>query len=299
MRKIERIGCVIKPHAPSVQQILGGLLRYFEEKKIECLLEHAAAEKMGLGSGISKEAIASQSDLVVVLGGDGTLLTVAHLAAQADTPVLGVNLGRLGFLTEVPMDEMYLTLEAYLGGNRDIVSPRRLLEVTQKGQTSFCLNDAVLNKGALARMVQAAIWIDNKEIAAVRADGLIIATPTGSTAYSLSAGGPILQPHIPAIIIAPICPHTLSFRPMVISSCSKIKVQIVSGEEVYLTLDGQRGDLVGIGDIVRVETSSLEFKLVSSPKRNYFDLLQEKLGWGWVAPPGNRKHSDFRDERSE
>jgi NAD+ kinase len=280
MRKIERVGCVIKPHAPSVQQILGGLLRYFKEKKIECLLEDAAAGKMGLTGGIGREAIAARSDLVIVLGGDGTLLTIAHLAAQAGVPVMGVNLGRLGFLTEVPVDEMFYTLDAFLEGNRHIVSHRRLLEVLYREKTSYCLNDAVINKGALARIIQAAIWIDDKEIATVRADGLIIATPTGSTAYSLSAGGPIIQPYIPATIIAPICPHTLSFRPMVISSDSKIKIQIISGEEVYLTQDGQRGDLMEIDDFVLIKTSSLELKLISSPKRNYFDLLQEKLGWG-------------------
>jgi len=219
-------------------------------------------------------------DLVIVLGGDGTLLTIAHLAAQEKIPVLGVNLGSLGFLTEVPLSEVFLTLDAFLDGNTRIVTQRRLLDVSYRGETSSCLNDAVINKGALARMVQAKIWIDDKEIATSRADGLIISTPTGSTAYSLSAGGPIIQPYIPAIIIAPICPHTLSFRPMVISSSSTIKIQIIAGEEVYLTLDGQRGYQMELDDIIEVRTSSLEFTLVSSPKRNYFDLLQEKLSWG-------------------
>ena len=142
------------------------------------------------------------------------------------------------------------------------------------------LNDVVINKGALARMIQAIIWIDGKEIVTTRADGLIISTPTGSTAYSLSAGGPIIQPYIPAIIIAPICPHTLSFRPMVIASSSTIKIQLVAGEEAYLTLDGQRGYQMDIDDIIEVRKSTLELSLVSSPKRNYFDLLQEKLSWG-------------------
>jgi NAD+ kinase len=129
-------------------------------------------------------------------------------------------------------------------------------------------------------MIQCAIWIDDKEIATLRADGLIISTPTGSTAYSLAAGGPIIQPYIPAIIIAPICPHTLSFRPMVISSDSRIKVQLLTGEEVYLTLDGQRGDSLAENDEVEVKRSDLELRLISSPKRNYFDLVHEKLGWG-------------------
>ncbi len=280
MRNIKHVGFVIKPHAPEAEKALEELIQYFDGKDIDCLLEDAAAEKLGLENGVKREEIPSRVDLVIVLGGDGTLLTIAHLSAQEKIPVLGVNLGSLGFLTEVPLSEVFLTLDAFLEGNTKIVTQRRLLDVSYRGETSSCLNDAVINKGALARMVQAKIWIDDKEIVTSRADGLIISTPTGSTAYSLSAGGPIIQPYIPAIIIAPICPHTLSFRPMVISSSSTIKIQIIAGEEVYLTLDGQRGYQMEIDDIIEVRTSSLEFTLVSSPKRNYFDLLQEKLSWG-------------------
>ncbi len=280
MRNIKRVGFVIKPHAPEAEKALEELIQYFDRKDIECLLEEAAAEKLSLEKGLKREEIPSHVDLVIVLGGDGTLLTIAHLAAREKTPVLGVNLGSLGFLTEVPLNEVFLTLDVFLEGNTKIVSQRRLLDVSYRGETSHCLNDVVINKGALARMIQAKIWIDDKEIVTTRADGLIISTPTGSTAYSLSAGGPIIQPYIPAIIIAPICPHTLSFRPMVIASSSTIKIQLIAGEEVYLTLDGQRGDRMDIDDIIEVRTSSLEFTLVSSPKRNYFDLLQEKLSWG-------------------
>ena len=280
MRNIKHVGFVIKPHAPEAEKALEELIQYFDRKDIECLLEEAAAEKLGLKNGVKREKIPSSVDLVIVLGGDGTLLTIAHLAAQEKIPVLGVNLGSLGFLTEVPLSEVFLTLDVFLEGNTKIVSQRRLLDVSYRGETSSCLNDVVINKGALARMIQAKIWIDDKEIVTTRADGLIISTPTGSTAYSLSAGGPIIQPYIPAIIIAPICPHTLSFRPMVIASSSTIKIQLIAGEEVYLTLDGQRGDQMDIDDIIEVHTSSLEFTLVSSPKRNYFDLLQEKLSWG-------------------
>ncbi|MFC2161482.1 NAD(+)/NADH kinase [Acidobacteriota bacterium] len=280
MRNIKHVGFVIKPHAPEAEKALGDLIRYFEQKSIECHFEEAAAEKIGLQNGVKREEIPAQVDLVIVLGGDGTLLTIAHLAAQEKIPVLGVNLGSLGFLTEVPLNEVFLTLDALLEGNTKIVTQRRLLDVIYRGETLPCLNDVVINKGALARMIQAKIWIDDKEIVIPRADGLIISTPTGSTAYSLSAGGPIIQPYIPAIILAPICPHTLSFRPMVISSSSIIKLQLVAGEEAYLTLDGQRGDKMNIDDIIEVRTSSLEFTLVSSPKRNYFDLLQEKLSWG-------------------
>jgi NAD+ kinase len=280
MSKTKRVGFVIKAHAPEVEKILRELLHYFRQRNIECLLEETAAEKLDQNKGLKREEIPRNVDLVIVLGGDGTLLTIAHLAAQENVHVLGINIGSLGFLTEVPLDETFQALDAYLGGNKKIINKRRLLEVSCKGETSYCLNDVVINKGAIARMIQATIWIDEKQIATVRADGLIISTPTGSTAYSLSAGGPIIQPLVPAIIIAPICPHTLSFRPMVISSKSVITVQLLSGEDVFLTLDGQRGDVLEMNDMIKVKVSSLELSLISSPTRNYFDLLQEKLGWG-------------------
>jgi NAD+ kinase len=281
MGNIKRVGFVIKPHAPKVDKILVDLIRYFETRRIESVLEEVAAMKLQRKDGEPREKIPEQVDLVIVIGGDGTLLSIAHLAAQKNVPVMGVNMGRLGFLTEVPLDEMYLTIDAFLEGNIKIVSFRQMLEAVSKKGTFYCLNDFVINKGALARMIQCGIWIDGKEIATSKADGLIISTPTGSTAYSLSAGGPIIQPNIPAFIIAPICPHTLSFRPMVISAESTLKVELVTGEEeVWFTLDGQRGGLMEENDSVEVRRSRFVLPLISSPKRNYFDLLQEKLGWG-------------------
>jgi NAD+ kinase len=281
MDKIKRVGFVIKPHAPRVDKILVELIRYFETRGIKSVLEDVAAMKLQRKDGVPRENVPEKVDLVIVIGGDGTLLSIAHLAAQKNVPVMGVNLGRLGFLTEVPLDEMVLTLDAFLGGDTKIISPRQMLEADTKGGTFYCLNDLVINKGALARMIQCAIWIDGKEIATTKADGLIISTPTGSTAYSLSAGGPIIQPNIPAFIIAPICPHTLSFRPMVISAESMLKIELVTGgEEVWFTLDGQRGGLMEENDSVEVRRSRFILPLISSPKRNYFDLLQEKLGWG-------------------
>ena len=281
MDNIKRVGFVIKPHAPQVDKILVELIRYFETRKIECLLEDVAAMKLQRNDGVPRENVPEKVDLVIVIGGDGTLLSIAHLAAQKNVPVMGVNLGRLGFLTEVPIDEMYLTVDAFLEGNSKIISSRQMLEADTKGGTFYCLNDFVINKGALGRMIQCAIWIDGKEIATSKADGLIVSTPTGSTAYSLSAGGPIIQPNIPAFIIVPICPHTLSFRPMVISAESTLKIQLITGEEeVWFTLDGQRGGLMEENDTVEVRRSHLTLQLISSPKRNYFDLLQEKLSWG-------------------
>lgn len=281
MKKIERIGIVIKPHAPDIQDLLVRLTAFIEDKGIAVLLEEAAAKMLGREGAVRRGEIPQQVDMVVVLGGDGTLLSIAHLAARAGVPVLGGNLGSLGFLTEVPREELFLTINAFLSGDRDIVSPRQLLEVKTAGKTYLCLNDMVLHKGALARMIHWDIWIDEKRIATSRADGLIISTPTGSTAYSLSAGGPIVHPYLPGIVMTPICPHTFTFRPMIISSRVRIKIRLnTDEEEVFLTLDGQRGGEMHKGDIVEVRSSELKFELISSPKRNYFDLLQEKLGWG-------------------
>jgi len=281
MKKIKKVGFIIKPHAPNIETILKKLIYYFEKKSIRCVLENFAAKKLKKNKGISREKVPGLVDMVVVLGGDGTMLSISHLAAKAGVPVMGVNMGSIGFLTEVPIDEMFLTIEEYLKGNDSIVSHRQMLEVCQRGETSLCLNDIVINKGALARMIRCEIWINGMKIAVPRLDGIIISTPTGSTAYSLSAGGPIIQPHIPAIIIAPICPHTLTFRPMVISSESKVIIKVLSGgERTYLTLDGQRGNLIKKNEEVEITNSNYALSLISSPKRNYFDLVQEKLGWG-------------------
>ena len=278
--KIETVGVVIKPHAPNIEEILRGLMRGLEERGISCLLEEVAARKLLLKEGIPREELPGRVDLVIVLGGDGTLLSIAHLAAQREVPVLGVNLGRLGFLTEVPIDEFYVTLDSFLARQEEVISPRLLLESGCRGKSYYCLNDVVINKGAVARMIQIGVWIDEKEIVALKADGLIVSTPTGSTAYSLSAGGPIVQPHVPALVLSPICPHTLSFRPMVVASSSRIRLQLLTaGEEVYLTLDGQRGVTLGKNDVIEVKKAEFALKLVSSPKRNYFDLLKEKLAW--------------------
>ncbi len=279
-RKIKTVGIVTKPHAPNIEMILRDLMQNLEKRKIGYLLEDVAARKLLLKDGFPREELPARVDLMIVLGGDGTLLSIAHLAAKSHVPVLGINLGRLGFLTEVPTDEIYITLDSFIEGKREVISLRRLLEARCREKTYYCLNDVVINKGAVARMIQIGIWIDDKEIAALKADGLIVASPTGSTGYSLSAHGPIVQPYVPALVLAPICPHTLSFRPMVISLDSRIRLQLLTaGEEVYLTLDGQRGITLGKNDVVEIEKAAFELTLVSSPKRNYFDLLKEKLGW--------------------
>ena len=284
MKTIKTVGVVVKPHAPRIEGALADLESFLASRNVACLLEEAAAARLGrTGQGVPRDKIPGLCDLVVVLGGDGTLLSIAHIAARRGVPVMGVNLGSLGFLTEVPLQEMALTLEALFEGWAGLVNPRMIIEARFNGQSEpgLCLNDLVINKGALARMIHLRIWIDDREVATIRSDGLIMATPTGSTAYSLSAGGPILQPAIPAFLLTPICPHTLTFRPIVVSAPSKVRVQLVtSGEEVYLTLDGQRGSSMATNDVIEIRKADVSLELVSSPRRSYFELLREKLSWG-------------------
>jgi NAD+ kinase len=282
MKPIKRAGVVIKPHAPRANAVLAELAGYLERRGLEVLCESQAAEKLGrpAAAGLSREEIPAASDLVIVLGGDGTLLSIAHLAARAGVPVMGVNLGNLGFLTEVPIAEMILTLDALLDGRDDIISPRILLEATWRGSAELVLNDIVINKGAKARMIELGIAVDDRNVATLRADGLIVATPTGSTAYSLSAGGPIIQPKVPAIVLTPICPHTLTFRSSVVSSDSRVRIDLLTaGEKVFLTLDGQRGGKMEDGESVAVRRAEAVLDLVTSPQRIFFGLLREKLGW--------------------
>jgi len=280
MNNVRKAGIVIKPHAPSVEGVLKTVVEYLEGRGVACVLEDAAARKLGRPGGLDRAAIAGASDLVVVLGGDGTLLSVAHLAAKAGVPVMGVNLGRLGFLTEIPVGEATLTLDKFLAGDASLVSPRWLLEARTGAEVSYCLNDVVVTKGAKARMIELAIGVDGRDVAMLKADGLIVSTPTGSTAYSLSAGGPIVHPKVPAIVLTPICPHTFSFRPLAVPATSTLGVRLLtSGEEVHLTLDGQRGGGLVRNDVVDIRKAPFELQLVTSPRRSYYDLVKEKLGW--------------------
>ena len=280
MSAIKKAGFVVKPHASSVEKVLRDTIGYLEGRGVECVLEEAAARVLGIDDGLARDKVPAASDLVIVLGGDGTLLSIAHLAAEARVPVMGINMGRLGFLTEVPVTEIGPSLDAFLSGDPRVISTRWLLEVRAPKLVSNCLNDTVITKGTLSRMIEFSIAVDGKEVATLKADGMIVSTPTGSTAYSLSAGGPIINPGVDGIVITPICPHTLSFRPMIMPSSSTVSLRLMTGgEEVYLTLDGQRGGGLFHNDVVEVRRSRLELKLVSSPFRNFYDLLKEKLNW--------------------
>jgi len=224
-------------------------------------------------------------DLLVVLGGDGTLLSAVRALDGCEVPVLGVNLGRLGFLTEVALDELYPALERVLSGEVRI-EPRTMLTciVIRAGRelgTYQVINDVVLNKGALARISDFSVRVDGCRVSTYRSDGFIVATPTGSTAYNLSAGGPIVSPDLAAFVLTPICPHTLTHRPILVPDSAAVEIVLeFQNGEVYLTLDGQQGLELEAGDVVRVVKADRRVLLVRSPGRDFFQLLRSKLHWG-------------------
>jgi NAD+ kinase len=235
-----------------------------------------------------KSVLASTVGVVVVLGGDGTLLGMADCIGEAelDIPILGVNFGSLGFLTEVTLPELYPSLEAALAGDAPVES-RLMLRSTalRKGSTfrsHIALNDVVITKAARARMIDLSVWVGDEFVTRVKADGLIVATPTGSTAYSLAAGGPIVQPNVDAIILTPIAPHTLTNRPIVIPASSPVRVQPLMDDrdEVFVTFDGQAGFQLQVDDEVRVCRADTPLRLIRPSTRSYFEVLRQKLKWG-------------------
>ncbi len=234
---------------------------------------------------VQRQNLPGQADLLIVLGGDGTLLATARLMTEHNVPILPVNLGGLGFLTSVPLADLYPILEQVLEG-KNRISERVMLqaEVVRDGKAveSHCaLNDAVLNKGALARMIDLDLQIDGGLVCTYKADGLIVSTPTGSTAYSLAAGGPIIYPLVEAFVITPICSHTLTNRPLVIPNTATVEVGLQAAEEsVFLTLDGQVGVELKPGDRVVITKASKKLRLVRPARKTYFEILRTKLKWG-------------------
>ena len=283
---MQHIGVVAKPNKPEAEPVLRKLLPWLREQGQEVALDQEAAAICSEGEvGLPRTEVVDWSDLVIVLGGDGTILSVARLIGPREVPILGVNLGGLGFLTEITLDEVIPTLEAVLR-NEFAVSRRLTLtaQVVRGGMpiASFeALNDAVITKTALSRIVDLETHINGEYVATFRADGLIVSTPTGSTAYCLAAGGPIIYPTLPAMVIIPICPHTLTNRPLVIPDSAVVEIiQGSAGEDVHLTVDGQVGVGLRYRDVVSLQRSGRTVALIKSPKLNYFELLRAKLKWG-------------------
>lgn len=283
---IQNVAIFAKVHDPRCQTVASELVAWLETRNCVPLIEAHLSRHLGRSNIMTDEEIRDQAELVVVLGGDGTLLSVARLFCGSNIPILGVNLGSLGFLTEVTVEELYPVLEHCLKGKPHI-SHRMMLEVSvlrdgKKIEKGHVLNEIVINKGALARIVDLKTTINRHFLTTFKADGLIVSTPTGSTGYSLSAGGPIIHPQMSCIVITPICPHTLTNRPIMVSDDSLICITVTSSfdEKVYLTLDGQVGCELQEGDSVKVHKAVTTTALVVSRKRDYFEVIRTKLKWG-------------------
>jgi NAD+ kinase len=279
------IGIISRPRRTILAEVVPKLLMWLEERGVSSLIDAETANAVGRSDiGKTRHQIAQEADLLLVLGGDGTLLAAAREAAPHGVPILPVNLGGLGFLTSFTLEELYPALEDVLAGCAAI-SERVLLlaERMHNGDAltrQRVLNEAVVHKGTLARMIELELFIDDGFVCRYRADGLIVATPTGSTAYSMSADGPIVHPAVESILITPICPHTLSDRPIVIPDVSRVELRMgENSDSVFLTLDGQTGVPLQTGDRVRITRAMERLKLIH-PAKTYFEILRSKLKWG-------------------
>jgi NAD+ kinase len=280
------IGIISRPRRSNLEVVVPPLLHWFAARGIRTLYDTETAGALHDSSrGLTREEVAEQSQLLLVLGGDGTLLAAARVAARLGIPILPINMGSLGFLTSFTIEEMYPALEQVLAG-RFSCSERVMLDVelhrdAEVIERQTVVNEAVINKGALARMIDLQLTIDADFVCRYRADGLIVATPTGSTAYSLSAGGPIVHPGVESWIITPICPHTLSDRPVVVRDSSLIEVHLSGDtESVFLTLDGQTGIPMQADDVMRMRRANERLRLIQPAQKSYFEILRSKLKWG-------------------
>jgi len=282
---IRSAGIICKPNRDLVSSVVPGLTEWLRERKIEVFVDEETRACIDLSApGLPREALSERIALLIVLGGDGTLLSAARALGSHRIPILAVNLGGLGFLTSVTLEEMYPVLEQVIAG-KHTTSERMMLdaEIIRQGHVSErqrALNDAVATKAALARMLEFDVFVDRNQVGRYRADGIIVATPTGSTAYSLAAGGPIIDPQLDAFVITPICPHMLTNRPLVIPHSAIIELDFgPSDEPVYITLDGQIGFQLEPKDRVIITKSASRVTLVRPPHKTYFEVLRSKLRW--------------------
>lgn len=284
MNQIKTVGIISKPNIAHAPDIVCGLLEWLDERRIGYRCDEQTAQYADLTKYYSREQLPQGTDLVIVLGGDGTLLSAARAVAGQDIPLFAVNLGRLGFLTSITVEELYPELERALRSEHRIAKRRMAdCELMRDGRiigTYSALNDIVINKSMLARMIDLDTHVDSHFVAAYKADGLIVSTPTGSTAYSLSAGGPVIFPSVAAFCITPICPHMLTNRPVIVPDSSVINILSHGDEGTFLTIDGQVGEPMSKGDRVICRSSSKTINLIRPPKMLFFDVLREKLKWG-------------------
>jgi len=291
MSPIKRIGIVLKPHQPDALRTVCELVSWLNERSITLAgTPELERDRIELETGcpvnqFAREQLAANVDLILVLGGDGTMIATARMLADREVPVLGVNYGGLGYLAEFRIEELFQALESILSGNfrvdRRVMLSVELRRGDELVTSNRVLNDVVINKSALARIIEIDAYLNEHFVNSFRADGLIISTPTGSTAYNLSAGGPVIFPSMNAVVITPICPFTLSNRPIVVPDDASIELRLKTDqEEVTLTLDGQVGFSLKVDDRIVIRKSSVTFNLVQPSNRNYFDVLRDKLRWG-------------------
>lgn len=280
------IGIISRPTRSKLGEIVPQLLDWLGKRGIATVIDTETANAASQGAaGKTRHKVVEEAELLLVLGGDGTMLGAAREAAPRGVPVLPINMGSLGFLTSFTVEQLYPALEDTLAG-RAVMEERVLLLVERMHNGNVVthqrvLNDAVVHKGTLARMIELELHIDGGFVCRYRADGLIVATPTGSTAYSMSAGGPIVHPKVESILITPICPHTLSDRPVVVPDASAVELRLSeTADSVFLTLDGQTGVPMQVGDRVRITRAPHRLKLIHPANKTYFQILHSKLKWG-------------------
>jgi len=284
MPTIRTVGIVSKAHSEAAAKIVPKLVEWLRGRGMAVRIDEQTAVYTG-APGIPRAEVPEGCDLVMVLGGDGTLLSAARAIGQREIPLFPVNLGGLGFLTAITIDELYPELERAFRGEHRIARRKLLSTEVMRGDEVVAsyqaLNDAVLTKAAIARMIDLEAWVDQQLVCEYKADGLIISTPTGSTAYSLSAGGPVIFPAVPAFCLTPICPHTLTNRPVLVPETSVIRILAHNpNESTYLTIDGQVGGPIAEGDAIVCRASNHALHLIRPPNARFFDVLRQKLDWG-------------------
>ena len=282
---MKKIGVFCKPKASSATDTLSKLIPWLRERGHQVFLDATTATLINETSSGEKGEISQQADLLIVLGGDGTLLSAARTAHPYGVPILAVNLGRLGFLAEISIDKLYPTLENILAGKFEVENHMLLNACIwrngKKVEDHNVLNDVVINKGVVARVINLQVLVNGQYMTSYRADGLIIATPTGSTAYSLSAGGPIIHPSMHTLVLSPICPFTLTNRSILIPDQSIIQVKLgAEYDDVRITLDGQEGYDMKTKDILEIRKTKTTLQLIRGPNKNYYQTLRKKLHWG-------------------
>jgi len=279
-----KVGIIGKRNNTEVYNIVRDLVKWLEEKGVEYLVDSELGKSLKLDNTVKQADIPKHVELVIVFGGDGTFLSVSKQVNEYNIPILGINSGGLGFLTEFTLNELYPIMEKIIEDDYEIEERGMLSASVYKKNKKFgsytVLNDLVINNGKVSRIIDLAIYAEGNLITTFKADGIIFSTPTGSTAYSLSAGGPIVHPTLPVTLITPICPHILTNRPLVVSNEMEITVKVLTVGSSYLTLDGQETVKLELNDEIKLKKSDSTVKLIKSPFRDYFSILKTKLMWG-------------------